>query len=229
MRRLLFRRPANMGEQQQQQQQDDTYNNNNHTTDDSSSILRLVQTNNIPVPQSYDLEKTGEWTGTSDADDDDENAVLLRCASHFTSINNNYGTTTTTPPKEDAAVRAPAARRQWQKLASSIDDMLVLEDTTSSSSPPEKQKQREAQLLSDFRQGMDFTLGQCLVAVAIYLVVAVAAFSFLLDHFTVIDACYFAVVTFTTVGYVDQVDWRRRPLGIPRCSHTFVYSIVCLC
>ena len=43
-------------------------------------------------------------------------------------------------------------------------------------------------------------LRMCLTCVAVYLAVAVVAYSFVLEHWTIIDALYFAVSTFTTVG-----------------------------
>ncbi|EEC44725.1 predicted protein, partial [Phaeodactylum tricornutum CCAP 1055/1] len=42
-----------------------------------------------------------------------------------------------------------------------------------------------------------------MIAIALYLSVAVMAFSFVFDHWTIVDSMYFAVVTFTTIGYGD--------------------------
>jgi hypothetical protein len=65
------------------------------------------------------------------------------------------------------------------------------------------------------------TLSQCLLAMTIYLLVAVVAFSFCLpdEHFTIINSCYFAVVTFTTIVR----DMKKKFIG--DCVETFV--VVC--
>lgn len=43
----------------------------------------------------------------------------------------------------------------------------------------------------------------CLINVFMYLVIAVVAFSYIFEKFTVVDSLYFGVVTFTTIGYGD--------------------------
>ena len=68
-----------------------------------------------------------------------------------------------------------------------------------------EREQQRIQAQDRIRQGMEFTLTQCLVAMLIYVGVAVLAFSICFDHWTVIDSIYFAVVTFTTIGYGDVV------------------------
>jgi hypothetical protein len=52
---------------------------------------------------------------------------------------------------------------------------------------------------------MEFSLRQCLLAILAYIAVAVLAFSFVFDHWTIIDSAYFAVVTFSTIGFGDLV------------------------
>lgn len=64
----------------------------------------------------------------------------------------------------------------------------------------ERQRLRE-QVQANIRNGVEFSLQQCVVAMLLYIVVAVLAFSFVFDNWTVIDSIYFAIVTFTTVGY----------------------------
>lgn len=49
----------------------------------------------------------------------------------------------------------------------------------------------------------DFTLVDCLLALLAYLAVSVIAFSFIFEKWSIIDSMYFAVVTFTTIGYGD--------------------------
>ena len=61
------------------------------------------------------------------------------------------------------------------------------------------------QVQESIRNGIEFTIWQCLGLFLLFMVVGVVAFSFLFDHWTWIDAMYFAVVTCTTVGYGDLV------------------------
>uniref|UniRef100_A0A7S3L9A2 Potassium channel domain-containing protein n=1 Tax=Amphora coffeiformis TaxID=265554 RepID=A0A7S3L9A2_9STRA len=49
----------------------------------------------------------------------------------------------------------------------------------------------------------DFTLVDCFLALLAYLVISVIAFSFVFEQWSIIDSMYFAVVTFTTIGYGD--------------------------
>lgn len=48
-----------------------------------------------------------------------------------------------------------------------------------------------------------FTLSECLMAIAAYLGTGVLAYSVFLEKWSVVDALYFSVVSFTTVGYGD--------------------------
>jgi hypothetical protein len=49
----------------------------------------------------------------------------------------------------------------------------------------------------------EFSLLDCFLALAAYLLISIIAFSFVFEHWTIIDSMYFAVVTFTTTGYGD--------------------------
>lgn len=58
--------------------------------------------------------------------------------------------------------------------------------------------------IENFQKGSTFSPQLCLLAIFIYLIIAVFMFCFLLEpQWTVIDSCYFAVSTFTTLGYGD--------------------------
>jgi CBS domain containing-hemolysin-like protein len=50
---------------------------------------------------------------------------------------------------------------------------------------------------------MEFSLWQCLLAILAYIAVAVLAFSFVFDHWTIIGLLL--VVTFSTIGFGDLV------------------------
>lgn len=53
------------------------------------------------------------------------------------------------------------------------------------------------------RSSVAFTLKEGLAAICIYLGVGVMAYSVLIEHWSLIDALYFSVASFTTVGYGD--------------------------
>jgi len=53
------------------------------------------------------------------------------------------------------------------------------------------------------RERYEITPADCLIAIACYLGLSVLAFSFIFEHWTIIDSAYFAVVTFTACGYGD--------------------------
>jgi len=56
----------------------------------------------------------------------------------------------------------------------------------------------------DYTIGTDWsTLRMCGIYTLVYLVIAVVAYSFVFESWTIIDSLYFAVSTFTTVGYGD--------------------------
>lgn len=60
--------------------------------------------------------------------------------------------------------------------------------------------------MSEIRDGMEIRLAHCLIAIGMYLLLAILGYpTFFQPEWTMIDACYFAVTTFTTVGYGDLV------------------------
>ena len=50
---------------------------------------------------------------------------------------------------------------------------------------------------------VSFTLRECFVAIGIYLLLGIGAYSLLMEHWSLVDAVYFSIATFTTVGYGD--------------------------
>lgn len=53
-------------------------------------------------------------------------------------------------------------------------------------------------------RGIWMPLRTCLQYVFIYIVISVIAYSYVFERWSIIDSVYFAVATFTTVGYADQ-------------------------
>jgi hypothetical protein len=50
---------------------------------------------------------------------------------------------------------------------------------------------------------VSFTLRECFLAIGIYLLLGIGAYSLLMEHWSLVDAVYFSIATFTTVGYGD--------------------------
>jgi hypothetical protein len=97
----------------------------------------------------------------------------------------------------------------WKNLSKKvlIGDLLLLDESIVP--PLQEPSQLERRLWirrkveKAFRKGMNFSLWHCFVAIFIYILISVLAFYVILDNdWTIIDSCYFAVVTFTTIGYV---------------------------
>ena len=58
------------------------------------------------------------------------------------------------------------------------------------------------QVFEECDEGLTFSTQQCLTAILLYMVVSVCVFTFVLEpHWTIVDSCYFAISTFTTLGY----------------------------
>jgi hypothetical protein len=56
--------------------------------------------------------------------------------------------------------------------------------------------------IEEFRSGMEFSIVHCFVAIFIYFAVSIVCYNLFLEpDWSVVDSCYFAVATFTTVGY----------------------------
>ncbi len=53
-------------------------------------------------------------------------------------------------------------------------------------------------------RGIWMPLRTCLQYVFIYIAISVIAYSYVFERWSIIDSVYFAVATFTTVGYSDQ-------------------------
>jgi len=128
----------------------------------------------------------------SNGDGQDDGATLSGSSSHQT---------TTTK-----------AQKSWTKIVDHVKSGLVLLHQPSladaDGEPEETMDDRDIKLQHAqdlIRRQLDFTLTQCVLAILCYIGIAVVAFSFVFDDWTIIDSVYFSVVTFSTVGYGDLV------------------------
>jgi hypothetical protein len=101
------------------------------------------------------------------------------------------------PPRKSTAL--------WAKLREHHDSITL--DVAPSLDTKETLEQRkslyEQEMKEEIRSGVEFSLAHCIMAIAVYMGVAVLAFSFVFENWPIVDSIYFATVTFTTIGYGD--------------------------
>ena len=103
----------------------------------------------------------------------------------------------------------------WQKARSQVDNVIIrsgfnaeeLTATTPAGTDEEEQERLQRlteETTQEIRQSLQFTMGQCIAAIIVYLLVGVIAYTLLLEpNWTFIDSLYFTVTTISTVGYGD--------------------------
>ena len=101
-------------------------------------------------------------------------------------------------PKETTAPQSSGAAL-WAKLRERTDD-VVFRTNEKDESVEMRKTRHQKELKDEFRSALEFSVTHCLLAIVLYLGIAVLAFSFIFEHWTIIDSCYFAVVSFTTIG-----------------------------
>ena len=78
--------------------------------------------------------------------------------------------------------------------------------TVRSSFQGEDREQVIDELVQEIRQGMTFTVYQCLMAMIGFFLFSIVCYSFILEpKWTMLESCHFAVVTVLTVGFGDYV------------------------
>jgi hypothetical protein len=100
-------------------------------------------------------------------------------------------------PLLDRKKKKRSAKELWAILRYHVNHESFHIQDFSTADP--KQKARTTATSSPF----DFTLTECVIAFLLYLLLSVIAYSFFFEGWPVIDSLYFAVVTFTTIGYGD--------------------------
>jgi hypothetical protein len=105
---------------------------------------------------------------------------------------------------EETSAGAGSNGKGWICLKSHVSrgDLLL---KLPSQEEEEELRRRRSNLtrhtFEEFQTGTNFSVKQCLLAIMAYMGVSIVIFSFVLEpHWTMIDSCYFAVSTFTTLG-----------------------------
>jgi hypothetical protein len=113
----------------------------------------------------------------------------------------------TTAGLDHSNMPTPPLRKRWNRLKEQVGSGNFLLSSVGNwivdDQDGKEKKRRDAQ--EKIRFHTEFTLLQCIFWIFGYIAVSVLAFSFILDHWTIVDSAYFAVVTFTTIGYGDLV------------------------
>ena len=99
--------------------------------------------------------------------------------------------------------------RGWKILQRyMVEGELALKVDEARASPTKirkRQSQIRQQLFDEFHSGTQFSIEQCVIAIVGYICVSILLFSFFLEpQWSVVDSAYFAVTTFTTLGYGDM-------------------------
>ena len=86
------------------------------------------------------------------------------------------------------------------------DDAIFLSERSAQRRESDRKARQREKILERAnlaRERYEITIADCLIAMACYLGLSVLAFSFIFEHWTIIDSAYFAVITFTACGYGD--------------------------
>jgi hypothetical protein len=94
-------------------------------------------------------------------------------------------------------------QRFAQSLARGILFAIPMKPSTTQALFGIQGKRKNAKQNQGSTPSVSFTLRECFAAIGIYLLVGIGAYSLLMEHWSLVDAVYFSIVTFTTVGYGD--------------------------
>lgn len=116
---------------------------------------------------------------------------------------------------EDGAQGDRAELSLWRKVRDNLDGLLLrsglsekeMEDTRKSFSESGESSRRQrlkAEATAEIQSALEFHVWHCILAIVLYVAVAVVAYSLVLERdWTIIDSLYFAITTFSTVGFGD--------------------------
>lgn len=89
------------------------------------------------------------------------------------------------------------ATASWKKIQQHVQSGEHLLAATATDAGTDRMSRR-LQAQDAIRSNLDFSLTQCVLAICLYIGVAVVAFSVVFGDWTIVDSVYFSVVTFST-------------------------------
>jgi hypothetical protein len=170
-----------------------------------------TQVERLCLPDIYRCKKGSKrprQTAYSEETDEQAQALVYSDddSSSTTSSSNDSSSDAEESFRSLNSLRAPRARG-WRVLRRHLrKGTLLLNINGGMELSYHSQKSLRQAMVNEFQEGLHFSIPFCLMTIVIYLALAVAMYSCVLEPtWTVIDSCYFAVVTFTTTGYGDLV------------------------
>lgn len=137
------------------------------------------------------------FTKIDNVEYDEEKAVVTTEKSPLIGDNTHNSASSTTKQRSGAAL--------WARARAHKDEIIVAQSSNEEESTEIRKSRHEQEIKNEFRNALEFRLWHCLVAIVVYLGIAILAYSFVFEQWTIIDSVYFAVVCFSTVGYGDIV------------------------
>jgi hypothetical protein len=193
----------------QQQQQSNNSHSNSHSQNNNHSSSDTNKNNNNQIStireDSALLGAPRQISFLSSIHNNEDDALLVFEEGSPLSGNNNptptnYNATNTT---SNTKTKSNTKQKRWTGIRQSMQqgDFLLQKVTKADNSDESRDKK-----LQEIRSGISFSLTQCLSAIGAYLIVTIGCYHFVLEpEWTLLDSCYFAVTTFTTVGYGDEI------------------------
>jgi hypothetical protein len=135
------------------------------------------------------------------------------------------------PMSGENTSRSPSrGEAHWKTLRKHVDQGDVLLQGVVGASPIDDAPSRDRRVqdyMNEIRNGMEFSLTHGLLATLVYMVLSIVCYAAVFQpDWNIVDACYFAVVTFTTVGYGDLAPTTRAG-QLFTCLYT-VTGVACL-
>lgn len=135
------------------------------------------------------------------------------------------------PMSGESTSRSPSrGEAHWKTLRQHVDQGDVLLQGVVGASPIDdalSRSRRVEDYINEIRAGMEFSLTHGLLAILVYVILSVVCYAAVFEpEWNIVDACYFAVVTFTTVGYGDLAPTTRAG-QVFTCFYT-VTGVACL-
>jgi hypothetical protein len=101
-------------------------------------------------------------------------------------------------PPLSSTLTGRTGKELWSILQQHVrNESFQIEDLRSNS---ERTRTKEEKNFEDIDLPYEFSVLDCFFALVVYLGISIVAFSFVFEHWSPIEAMYFACVSFTTIG-----------------------------